>query len=275
MRFVSFRHRGKTSFGAAAGDRIVDLGGTRPDLGAAIAAGAIDELRRAAQGKAGDIPLAEIEYLPVLPSPARFVCAGYNYRSRASEKAPGEFPSLFLKHASALIGHDAPMIKPNNSDRFDYEGEFCLVIGKRARHVAAKDAYAHILGYTILNDGSVRDFQGHSVTAGKNFPHTSGFGPFLVTADEIADPAALSLTTKVNGEVRQSGNTRDLIFDIPFLVNYVSTFTELMPGDVISTGTPSGAGWRMDPPRWLKPGDVVEIEIEGVGTLRNRVAAEA
>jgi len=275
MKFVSYRHQGRSSFGAVAGDRIVDLGGSHPDLGAAIAAVGIDSLRRAAEGNAGTVALSDVEYLPVLPNPGRFVCAGYNYRSRASEQAPGEFPSLFLKHASALIGHGAPMTKPSNSDSFDYEGEFCLVIGKRARHVAKADAYKHILGYTILNDGSVRDFQGHSVTAGKNFPRTSGFGPFLVTADEIADPAALALTTTVNGEVRQSGNTRDLIFDIPFLVNYVSTFTELLPGDVISTGTPSGAGWRMSPPRWLKPGDTVEITIEKVGTLRNTVAAEA
>ncbi|MBM3485300.1 MAG: fumarylacetoacetate hydrolase family protein [Alphaproteobacteria bacterium] len=275
MRLASFRHAGRDGFGAVVGDRIVDLGGHHADLGAAIASGALEDMRRRAGSETPTIPLAAIEYRPVLPRPEKFVCAGYNYRARASEKAPGDFPSVFFKHATALIGHDRPMVKPRNSESFDYEGEFCLVIGTRGRHIAAADAFRHIMGYTLFNDGSVRDFQGHSVQAGKNFPQTSALGPWIVTADEIADPTRLTITTRVNGKERQRGSTADLIFDIPFLVAYVSSFMELLPGDVISTGTPAGAGWRMTPPHWLKPGDVIEIAIEGVGMLRNRVTAEA
>src|SRR5207302_9208048 len=211
------------------------------------------------------------------PRPDKIVCIGLHYRAHAAEaglKVP-EHPSLFLRLANTLVPHGGEMIRPKASADMDYEGELAVVIGRGGRHIAAADALAHVAGYSCFNDGSLRDFQfKHSVAVGKNFIATGGFGPWLVTGDEIPDPAALTLTTRLNGVEVQRGTTADMIFDVPTIIAYVSGFTRLEPGDVISTGTPPGVGLARKPPLWLKPGDVVEVEISKIGVLRNAIVAE-
>jgi 2-keto-4-pentenoate hydratase/2-oxohepta-3-ene-1,7-dioic acid hydratase in catechol pathway len=185
-----------------------------------------------------------------------------------------ENPRIFARLADTIIAHGAALWRPANSTHFDYEGELAVVIGKPGRHIPAARALDHVAAYTIFNDGSVRDYQKHSVTAGKNFPHTGPLGPWIVTADEIPDPAALTLETRVNGERRQHTSTGDMILSVQQLIEYISAFTPLAPGDVIATGTPEGVAHARKPPLWLVPGDVVEIEICGIGILRNPVVAE-
>jgi 2-keto-4-pentenoate hydratase/2-oxohepta-3-ene-1,7-dioic acid hydratase in catechol pathway len=252
------------------------LGARLPTLDAALQAGALEQLREAARGAAPDHRLDAVEFLPVL-KPEKMICIGLNYVRHVEEmgrKMP-TVPSLFLKLPSALAGHGQDIVKPKVSDDFDYEGELVVVIGKACHRVPESSAFGVVGGYTILNDGSIRDWQRDNVCAGKNFPRTSGFGPWLVTTDEIRDPAVLDVRTRVNGTVVQDDSTSGFIFSIPRLISYVSTFTPLAPGDIISTGTPSGVQAGKKPPAWLKPGDVVEVEISGIGTLRNRVVAEA
>ena len=185
-----------------------------------------------------------------------------------------EQPRIFARLADTIIGHGAAMWRPANSTHFDYEGELAIVIGKAGRHIPAERALEHVAAYTCFNDGSLRDYQKHSVTAGKNFPHTGPLGPWLVSADEIPDPAALTLTTRVNGEERQRTSTGDMILNVQALIAYISAFTPLSPGDVIATGTPEGVAHARKPPPWLVPGDTVEVEISGIGLLRNPVVAE-
>jgi 2-keto-4-pentenoate hydratase/2-oxohepta-3-ene-1,7-dioic acid hydratase in catechol pathway len=183
--------------------------------------------------------------------------------------------SLFSRLTNTLVAHSAPIPCPKVSSDLDYEGELGVVIGKAGRHIAERDALGHVFGYTCFNDGSVRDFQlKHSVTAGKNFPATGGCGPWIVTADEIPDPSRLTLITRVNGREMQHKGTDDMIFGVPAIIAYVSKWTRLEPGDVIATGTPEGVGFARKPPVWLKPGDVVEIDISGIGVLRNPISAE-
>lgn len=220
-----------------------------------------------------------VVFLPPIPDPARMLCAGFNYRDHATEAAAKvpDYPTFFVRFASSVVGHEAPLLKPRLSSMLDWEGELAVVIGRGGRHIARADALAHIAGYSCFGDHSVRDFQLHGTqaTAGKNFDASGAWGPWLVTADEIGDPAALEVRTRVNGVTRQHGRTADMVFDVAALIAYVSSFTTLEPGDVIATGTPSGIGGRMTPPTFLLPGDVVTIEIPGVGTLTNRVIEEA
>ena len=282
MKLVSFSAAGRRSYGAIVDDGIVDLGrrlGDRyPSLREAIAggvlAGAAAEVARARP----DIALSQVNLLPPIPEPEKIICAGRNYRAHAAEAGgpPPENPQVFLRLVNTLVGHGGAMVRPRISGDFDYEGELALVIGKGGRHIAKEAALGHVFGYSCFNDGSIRDIQfKHSIAAGKNFHATGGFGPWIVTADEIPDPRRLHLATRLNGQEVQHTGIDDLIFDIPTLIAYCSAWTPLSPGDVIATGTPEGVGFARKPPLWMKPGDVVEVEISGIGTLRNPIVAEA
>jgi 2-keto-4-pentenoate hydratase/2-oxohepta-3-ene-1,7-dioic acid hydratase in catechol pathway len=280
MRIISYAIGGRASFGLVTGaDGIVDLGGRLPyaDISAVLRAGALAELARFA-GLPADHRIGAVTVLPAVPDPRRKVlCVGLNYRAHVAESAGREVPEnprIFTRLDDTVIGHGAPLWRPRNSTHFDYEGELAVIIGRPGRHIPASRALEHVAAYSIFNDGSVRDYQKHSVTAGKNFPHTGPLGPWLVTADEIPDPAALTLTTRVNGEQRQHTSTGDMILTVQALIAYISAFTPLAPGDVIATGTPEGVAHARKPPPWLVPGDVVEIEISGIGILRNPVVAE-
>lgn len=282
MRIASFERRGTASFGIVTDAGIVDLGGRIagvPDLRSALGVpGGLDALRPFAD-RPPDFGLADIAFFPPIPRSDKVIGIGLNYRDHAAEQgAPiPAHPVVFVRWPGAQTGHLRPLVRPRVSVRFDFEGELAVIIGRRARHVAARDALDHVAGYACFNDGSVRDWQRHSAqfTPGKNFPHSGAFGPWLVTRDEIADPGALDLTTRLNGEVVQEGRTSDMIFGVAAIIAYVSTFTELLPGDVIATGTPKGVGDNRKPPLYLKAGDTVEVTIDGIGTLRNPVVDEA
>lgn len=282
MKLLSFTANGRDSYGAVVGDGVVDLGarlGLRlPSLRALIAAGAWDEAAAlVARGKA-DHALADIRFRPVVPDPGKILCIGLNYRDHVAETARDvtEKPVIFARFADSQIGHGEAMVRPRVSTQLDYEGELAIVIGKPGRHVAEADALGHIAGYACYNDGSVRDWQRHThqYTPGKNFAGTGAFGPWMVTADEIPDPTRLKLVTRLNGGVRQEATTDLMIFSIPEQIAYISAFTPLMPGDVIVTGTPGGVGSRRNPPEYMRAGDVIEVEISGVGLLRNPVVDE-
>ncbi len=278
MKLLSFAAGGKDYFGAISGDGVITLNDKigAPDLRAALAAGAMDAIRKAIKDAKPDCKPSDIKFLPLIPHPEKILCAGINYRSHAAEtgsELPKQ-PSMFARFSDTLVGHDGEMIRPTVSDNFDFEGELALVIGKPARHVKAEHALDHVAGYTCFVDGSVRDFQKFSVTSGKNFPSTGPLGPWLVTTDEIPDPSRLTLTTRLNGTQVQHSATDLLIYSIPQIVAFCSDFTVLAPGDVIATGTPEGVGHRRKPPLWMKPGDVLEVEITGIGTLRSRIVDE-
>jgi 2-keto-4-pentenoate hydratase/2-oxohepta-3-ene-1,7-dioic acid hydratase in catechol pathway len=278
MKLLSFAADGGEWFGALSGDGVVTLNERvgQPNLRAALAAGALDAMRRAARQAKPDRKLADIAFLPAIPQPNKILCAGVNYRAHAAEVArelPKQ-PSMFVRFADTLVGHDGDMIRPKVSNNFDYEGELALVIGKACRHVAPERALDHIAGYTIFIDGSVRDYQKFSVTSGKNFPGTGPLGPWLVTTDEIPDPGKLMLTTRLNGQQVQHSDTDKLIYSIPHIVAFCSDFTALSPGDVIATGTPEGVGHGRNPPLWMKPGDTLEVEITGIGVLQVSIGDE-
>lgn len=280
MKFISYRHGGRDTFGMIVGNGVVDLqahfAGRYETLRDTIAAGALSD-RAGLAGKPAELPLTEVVLLPPIPDPGKIIGIGRNYANHAAESGspPPENPSFFVRFTNSLTAHDAGMIRPRISSHFDYEGELAVVIGKRGRHVSKNDALDHVFGYSCFNDGSIRDIQfKHSLAAGKNFISTGGFGPWIVSADEIPDPSALELRTRINGETLQAAPTADLIFDVPTLIQYLSELTELAPGDVIATGTPEGVGFARKPPRWLVPGDVVEVECSSVGVLRNRVVDE-
>jgi 2-keto-4-pentenoate hydratase/2-oxohepta-3-ene-1,7-dioic acid hydratase in catechol pathway len=280
MKLASYMADGRPSFGVVAGDGVIDvpplMNGKISSLREALAANALDDIRRLAAGRAPDRALSGLQFLPVVPDPQRIVCVGINYRSHAAETGRdiSPAPSVFLRLTDTLLGHGQPLVRPRVSEQFDFEGELAAVIGRPGRHVSAADALGHVAGYTCFVDGSVRDFQKFSVTSGKNFPATGPLGPVMVTADEIPDPTKLTLVTRLNGEEMQRSGTDLLIYSIPQIVKFVSDFTSLAPGDIIATGTPAGVGHRRTPPVWMKPGDVLEVEISGIGTLRNPVVAE-
>jgi 2-keto-4-pentenoate hydratase/2-oxohepta-3-ene-1,7-dioic acid hydratase in catechol pathway len=279
VKFVSFRHDGLPAYGPLADGvvRMVDAGFLRryPDLKSALDA---DALGDAARCRGEEHDAAEIEFMPVIPNPGKIVCIGMNYPAHTAElkREQPKAPSLFARYADSVVGHGRPIIRPRVSTKFDYEGELAVIIGREARHVAARDAYDFIAGYSCFLDGSLRDFQYRTsqFTAGKNFFQSGAFGPHLVTADEVPDPQALRVRTRVSGETLQDGNTSDMYFDIATLIEFLSQIFPLESGDVIVTGTPSGVGAAREPARWLLPGDVVEVEIENVGLLRNEVVDE-
>lgn len=278
MKLVSFDQAGRNAWGVVRGADVVVLTQVWPDVTAALEAGA-EQIAQAAQ--AVGMPyrtLAGLRLLPPVPAPRKILCVGLNYGRHVAEagrELPAH-PSMFARFADSFVGHEAPVWKPRLSDKFDYEGELAVVIGRAGRHIAARDALSHVAGYTCMAENSVRDFQKHNaqVTPGKNFERSGAIGPWLVTADEVGDPARLQVITRLNGTVMQQGDVSDLIFPIPELIAYISAFTPLSPGDVIATGTPEGVGSSRKPPRFLAVGDTLEVEIPGIGTLVNTVADE-
>ena len=280
MRLVSFRHANAQKFGMMVDGGIVDLS-TRlsarwPSLRAAIAGQALDELAAATKGVAADFKLGEVELLPVIPEPGKILCVGLNYSTHVGEmgRQLPTVPSVFSRFTNTLVAHGGNIVRPRASIDFDFEGELAVVIGARCRHVSRASALSVIAGYTCFLDGSVRDFQKHSVTAGKNFPATGPLGPWMVTASVIADPQRLELTTRLNGAIVQHDTTDHMIFDVATIIEYLSTVTWLEPGDIIATGTPDGVGAGRKPPLWMKGGDKVEVEISGIGTLGVNVVDE-
>ncbi len=229
-------------------------------------------------GDAADHRLADLRLLPVIPQPATIACVGHNYEAHRVEtqRDPTVHPSIFFRHPESLLGDGAPLVRPRESEQLDYEGELAVVIGTPGRRIPEADAWKHVAGLSCFNDGSVRDFQHHTrqFGPGKNFAHTAGFGPALVTLDELPPDHTLELRTRVNGQLVQQARTDQLIFSIPAVIAYVSTFMTLQPGDVIATGTPGGVGAKRNPPRWLQPGDEIEVEVSSVGLLRNTVVQE-
>jgi 2-keto-4-pentenoate hydratase/2-oxohepta-3-ene-1,7-dioic acid hydratase in catechol pathway len=281
MKFASFKINGTTSWGLIDGAEAVDLGAlTRDrfaDLKSVIAAGALAEVAAAA-AKAARYPLDKITWLPVIPNPDKILCIGLNYETHRKEtgRTEVENPTVFGRFANSQTGHLANIIRPLVSKDLDFEGELAVIIGRPGRHIARAAAWDHIAGYACYNEGSVRDYQRHThqFTPGKNFPETGAFGPWMVTPDEAGDVAPLRLQTRLNGQVVQDATISQMIFGIPQQIEYCSSFTRLEPGDVIVTGTPGGVGARRTPPLWMKPGDVVEVEIDRIGLLRNGIADE-
>jgi len=280
MKLASYIANGKPSFGVVVGDGVVTmndkLGGRYATLRDAIAGGAIDEIKGLANGAAPDQKLAGLKFLPLIPNPEKILCVGINYKSHAAEhgtEAP-KLPNIFTKFVNTLEAHEGEMLRPKASTSFDFEGELALVIGKGGRHIKAADALKHVAGYTCYCDGSVRDFTKYSLVAAKNFLRSSPLGPWMVTADEIPDPTRLTLVTRLNGKEMQRSGTDMLIHSIPAIIEFCSVFTPLSPGDIIATGTPDGIGAKQNPPVWMKAGDVLEIEISNIGTLRNKIADE-
>lgn len=283
MKLVTFETRGKTSYGTLTGDRITDLGsslGQRyPDIRAVLKAGALPELAKTAATQSPSLALADVKLLPVVTNPQKIFCVGLNYKTHVLEtkRSDSDYPSIFTRFADTLVAHNAPLVKPTISNRFDFEGELAIVIGKGGRNITQANALDHIAGYACFNDGSVRDWQRHTHqwTPGKNFPGTGAFGPCLTTPDEVGDLGAQTITTRLNGQVVQQASLSDLIFTLPVIIEYISSFSPLMPGDVIATGTPGGVGDKREPPLYMCDGDVVEVEITRIGLLRNVVKNEA
>ena len=285
MKLASFRHQDVDSFGIVTDTGIIDLGRrVGPDIAslkALIAANRLDKVREIGATAAADISFEDITFLPTITDAEKIVCIGVNYMDRNEEYQDGTalpaYPSVFMRTRESLVGHRQALVRPPESEQLDYEGEIAIVISKEGRRIAEATAYDFIAGLTIVNEGSVRDWLRHAkfnVTQGKNFERSGAMGPWMVTADEITDFDDLWVTTRVNGEQRQHDTTANLLFSIRYLIHYLSTFMRLKPGDIISTGTPNGAGARFDPPRYLKPGDVVEVEVPSIGALENAVIDE-
>lgn len=279
MKFCSFTTDGRASWGLVTDDGIVDLGrrGLAPTLRDFLAQGDLGPARALLNEKA-DHAFDAVEQAPVIPNPDKIICVGLNYHAHVEETGREETPNpvLFARYAGSQIGHGQPLIKPLESDEFDYEGELAVIIGRQGRRISEAEALSHVAGYACYNDGSVRDWQKHThqFMPGKTFAGTGAFGPWMVTADEIPDPAKLHLQTRLNGQVVQDTDVSLLITSIPRLIAYCSTILPLLPGDVIVSGTPGGVGARRTPPLWMRDGDVCEVEISGIGTLSNPVRAE-
>jgi 2-keto-4-pentenoate hydratase/2-oxohepta-3-ene-1,7-dioic acid hydratase in catechol pathway len=277
MKLTSYIADGAEAYGVVTGDGVITMSGRfGRTLRDALAADVLPKIKEAAAGAKTDRKLSDITFLPVIPNPERIACAGINYRSHASEtgrEIPKQ-PSMFLRLADTLVGHEGEMIRPTVSTQFDFEGELAVIIGRGGRHIPQARALDHVAGYTCFVDGSVRDYQKFSVTSGKNFPGTGPLGPWMVTTDEIPDPTKLTLITRLNGREMQRSGTDLLIYSIPQIVSFCSDFTALAPGDVIATGTPEGVGHRRNPQVFMEAGDVLEVEITGIGTLRTRIVDE-
>ena len=281
MKLVSFSKEGNNSYGIVVDGGILDAGAVLGEkysgLRAVLDADALDELQVLASGSA-DFSLDEVDLLPPIPQSGKIFCVGINYMAHIKEmkRDKPEHPWIFMRTDHCQVGHNQAMIRPKLSECFDFEGELAVVIGRTGHHIKREDAFSYIAGYSCFNDGSIRDYQRHSqlFTAGKNFYKSGSFGPWLVTADEIPDPTALTLETRLNGEVMQSAKVDDLCFDIPYLIEYLSSIGPLRPGDVIVTGTPGGVGFGRDPYVWMKDGDTIEVEISSIGVLRNQIEDE-
>jgi 2-keto-4-pentenoate hydratase/2-oxohepta-3-ene-1,7-dioic acid hydratase in catechol pathway len=285
-RLTSFKIHGRASFGAVIDAGIVDLGGRLggryPSLLALIRASEAGlKDARAALTAWADYKLSEVEFLPPVLAPEKIICVGINYPERAEEYKDGrekpKYPNLFVRFPDSLVGHQQALLRPKVSEKFDYEGEIVLVIGREGRNVPREKTLGMIYGLTLGNEGSVRDWLRHgtlNVTQGKNFDRSGSLGPWIVPADEVDPGKPLHLMTRINGELRQDDNTARLTWDFSWLIGYITQFATLKPGDLIFTGTPVGAGGHQNPPNWLKPGDVVEVEVPEIGVLRNSVIDE-
>jgi 2-keto-4-pentenoate hydratase/2-oxohepta-3-ene-1,7-dioic acid hydratase in catechol pathway len=281
VKLATFEAGGRVSYGIVTDSGIVDAGArlAAADLAAVLRSDTLAQLSQWRDAPA-DYAVSDIRWLKPIVKPGKTVCVGVNYAGRNAEykdsAAEQKFPSLFLRIPESFVAHQEPLIRPPESEQLDYEGELALIIGRRGRRIAPEVAMDHVAGYTVCNEGTVRDWCRHgkfNVTAGKNFAHTGSMGPLFVTKDEVGD-GPLRVITRVNGEVRQDETTDRLIFSIPALISYISTFCTLEPADIIVTGTPTGAGVRFDPPRFLVAGDRVDVEVPGVGLLTNVVADE-
>ena len=283
MKFLSYTVEARTSFGALIDNRVYDFGTRYPnlDLRQAIREDKLSGLADEARTSGGEVAIDELTLLPTIPNPEKIICIGVNYANRNAEykdnsDAPS-YPSVFMRSRESLVGHGAAIMDPPESEQLDYEGEIVIVVGRGGRRIAEANAHEHIAGLTIMNEGSVRDWLRHAkfnVTQGKNFVASGAMGPWMVTVDELDPMGNLRVQTRVNGELRQDDVTDNLMFPFRYLISYLSTFYELKPGDVIATGTPNGAGARFDPPKYLRPGDVVEVSVDGIGSLRNEVQSE-
>lgn len=283
MRYLSYRHRGQDGYGALHADRIAPLASpSAPTLRQALAQLGTVGLQQLAERREPSIALSEVDYLPTITDPGKFICVGLNYHAHAKEAnmAVPPRPSLFVRFPDSVTGHEQPVLRPAESEQFDYEAELAIVVGGPAsgsRRVSEADAMKLVAGYTCLAENSLRDWQRHSAqaTPGKNFFHSGALGPFMVTTDEVGAPEAMEVIGRLNGQELQRDKVSEMIFSLPQIISYITSFTLLSPGDVIATGTPAGVGLGKKPPLWMKAGDVFEVEITGLGVLRNRVADDA
>jgi 2-keto-4-pentenoate hydratase/2-oxohepta-3-ene-1,7-dioic acid hydratase in catechol pathway len=285
MKLLSYEVGGLQSYGALKGDGIVDLnrhlGRQFPALRQLLASDGLKQAAEVIAGAKPDYGSGDVRFQLPIPSPEKIICVGVNYPERNAEYKDNSVlqqkPSLFLRVTRSFVPHRGDLIRPPESHQLDYEGEVAVVIGKPGRRIASAKAMEHVAGFTIMNEGTIRDWIRHAKfnnTQGKNWEKSGSIGPWIATADEFSNLDEVQIRTRVNGELRQQDKLGNMLFSIPYLINYISTFTELSPGDVIATGTPTGAGARFDPPRYLVPGDTVEIEVSGLGTLSNTVADE-
>jgi len=280
MKLISYRDSKGESYGVATNGGVVNVGRTLkyPDLRTLLDADALQEVRDYVDGRATECVLDDITLLPPVQNPEKIIMVGLNYATHVAEggRDTPQYPMLFPRYANTQVGHGQAMIRPKASEKLDFEGELAFVVGKAGRHVAKENAYDYVAGYACYNDGSIRDWQRHTgqFMPGKNFIGTGAFGPWLVTTDEIPDPEVMSLVTRLNGEEMQRATIDDLIFGVPDLMEYITTFTELVPGDVVVTGTTGGVGAYRTPPVWMKEGDTVEVVISGIGILRNPITNE-
>ncbi len=274
LKIASFERDGVESWG------VVDRGARQGGSVLEVLRGGLDQaaLAAAVEGEAGDVALADVKLLPPVVRGEKIICIGVNYANRNAEYKDGsadpEWPSMFMRAYESFTGSASNLWRPPESPQLDYEGEIVMVIGKEGHRIPQEEAMDYVAGYTLMNEGTIRDWVRHAkfnVTQGKNFPSTGSIGPWMVTADAVADHANLTLETKVNGEVRQSDTTANLMFPFDYLISYLSIFYTLKPGDIISTGTPNGAGARFDPPKYLVPGDVIEVSCPAIGMLSNGV----
>jgi 2-keto-4-pentenoate hydratase/2-oxohepta-3-ene-1,7-dioic acid hydratase in catechol pathway len=281
-RFLAFSHKGKKNFGLVVGDGVVDLATSQwPTLHEVIEADALIKLSHENHNNPADFKLTDIQFEIPLPAPEKIICVGVNFPDRNEEYKDGNAapanPSLFIRFPRSFTGHNQPLIRPPESTQLDYEGEIAIVIGKAGRRISEVESLSHISALTLCNEGTIRDWVRHAkfnVTQGKNFDRSGAMGPWLIPYTDEKQIADIKLETRVNGEVRQQDRTSRMIFSFRKIISYVSAFTTLVPGDIIICGTPTGAGARFDPPIWLKPGDVIEVEAEGLGILRNTVVDE-
>lgn len=273
MKLASFVHQGIRSYGIVKADGIINLGkrlGDRyGDLKSLLAANALSEAQQFV-GEAPELRFDELDFLPVIDNPGKILCVGMNYAEKRKEfDQHNPAPTLFVRFADSQTGHNTPVLKPRHSSEFDYEGELAVIIGKGGENISRETALSHVAGYSCYMDGSARDWQHTWFTAGKNWRRTGAFGPWMTTADEIPDPHALAIRTWLNGRIVQDDNTASMIHKVAELIEYISTFTSLTPGDVIITGSPGGVGKKRNPPLFMKAGDRIEVEIENIGHLSN------
>jgi len=286
MGILRYEHNGRIALGVRDGDTIIDLSQVAPKLPSDVSdllrggPEAMASLASAAKASKTRIPLANVKILPPAMSAGKIICLGLNYVDHAAEggRSPPEYPMIFFRAATSFVGHDAPMIRPNCSDQFDYEAELVAFIGKKARHVSREHALSHVAGYSVFNDGSIRDYQRKTTqwTVGKNFDGTGGFGPEFILADALPPGASgLKIQSRLNGQVMQNANTKDMVFSVAETIHLMSECMTLEPGDLLVMGTPGGVGVARKPPVFMRPGDVCEIEIESVGLLRNPIEQES